>query len=636
MKKVYLVQVSAEYENVTLLPYSVGVIAAYARSLETIKENYIFERFLYKRESIEDAINSLEEPYLVGFSNCVWNFEYNKAFAQMLKEKYPFCYVIFGGHNIPLNDSILENLEFIDFLVHGEGEKAFTEILTALLTGDSFSDIPNISYRTADGACCMNEIVPVFDTDFPSPYLTGVFDEIVKSEKTAYLAIFETNRGCPYHCTYCDWQTSKTGIRRFPLERIKAEIEWIAKNKIEYCGSSDSNFGIYERDEMIADYLVEMKKKTGYPKKFQVSCAKDSNMTVYRINKKLNDAHMCKGVTLSFQSLSLVVLEKIGRKNMTLEKFAELMGMYEKAGIPTYSELILGLPGETYKSFCSGIGRLFEASQHTSLIVNNCDLLVNTPLASPESVNKYGIKTVSTPFVKEHCEPFIPEMQEFSTLIVGTNTMDRQMWVKAKLFSLYTQAFHCMGLLRYFDTYLFYEKKVKYEVFYKLLLAFFEESEASFCRDVYVEMKRRLENFAGGGEAMRFVNPRFGNIAWPPEEYLFLELLLRHEEFFADIVPFLLRFGIKEDIYNDLSIYQKNIVKLPGKTGFGITLKYDLDSYFSSISLNSHNPLQKRENILYIDDPKTPADWDAFAREVVWYGRKSGKNTYKNITVKYV
>ena len=70
------------------------------------------------------------------------------------------------------------------------------------------------------------------------------------------------------------------------------------------------------------------------------------------------------------------------------------MAMYERDRIPTYTEIIIGLPGETYESFCNGIGRLFEAGQHTSVIVNNCDLLVNTDLASSESVEKYGIKKV--------------------------------------------------------------------------------------------------------------------------------------------------------------------------------------------------------------------------------------------------
>jgi len=321
---------------------------------------------------------------------------------------------------------------------------------------------------------------------------------------------------------------------------------------------------------------------------------------------------------------------------MTLEKFTELLTLYERGKIPTYTEIIIGLPGETYESFCSGIGQLFEAGQHTSVIVNNCDLLVNTALASVESIEKYGIKKVSAAFSKEHCEVFPNEVQEFSDIIIATNTMENQMWVKAKLFSLFAQALHCMGLLRYFAVFLFYEKKINYADFYLQLVESFEISENSLCRQIYSDMKNRLERFSANGNALHFVDSRFGNITWPLEEGIFLELVSKSEEFFADVNNFLLSFEIEADIYYDLMKYQRNIVKLPGETNFDIELKYDFYRYFSSIFLNSYKPLEKIKNIIHVNDSNPASGWKDFAREIVWYGRKSSRNVYTDIRVKYV
>ena len=65
------------------------------------------------------------------------------------------------------------------------------------------------------------------------------------------------------------------------------------------------------------DYLIEKNKETGFPQKFQATYSKNNPETVFRINKRLNEAGMCKGATLSFQSLSEKVLENIYRKNMS-------------------------------------------------------------------------------------------------------------------------------------------------------------------------------------------------------------------------------------------------------------------------------------------------------------------------------
>ena len=79
-----------------------------------------------------------------------------------------------------------------------------------------------------------------------------------------FQSIIETNRGCPFQCTYCYW--GKGGLNRkyrhHSLERVSKELEWCAQNKIRYVFSADSNFGMHNRDMEIAKNLVELKKNT--------------------------------------------------------------------------------------------------------------------------------------------------------------------------------------------------------------------------------------------------------------------------------------------------------------------------------------------------------------------------------------
>ena len=93
-----------------------------------------------------------------------------------------------------------------------------------------------------------------------------------------------------------------------------------------------------------------------------------------------------------------VTARNIGRKNLTMEHFASLMKKYNEAGIPTYSELILGLPAETKESFCKGICKLLENGQHNSVSVYHCEVLPNSELAQPEYIEKHKIEIYTNDF----------------------------------------------------------------------------------------------------------------------------------------------------------------------------------------------------------------------------------------------
>ena len=216
MKNLYLFQpqhnVTIDNEDTYWLPYSSGCIWSYANQFDDIKDNFILKDLFYARDNPIEVLNKVENPTLCGFSTYIWNERYNLKMAKMIKEKFPNCRIIFGG---PQASGKLLNYEFIDSIVMAEGEENFLEILR-----DTISDKKLKTFYDKKR---------LDNLDIPSPYTTGVFDKIIdENPKALWSFTFETNRGCPYACTFCDWGgVTYSKVKKFDIEKIKNELEWI-------------------------------------------------------------------------------------------------------------------------------------------------------------------------------------------------------------------------------------------------------------------------------------------------------------------------------------------------------------------------------------------------------------------------
>lgn len=641
LKNIYMVQVSYTYgedDSAVYLPYAAGLLMAYALTNDKNRENYQIGGFVFTREDIDSAIDKFEDPYLVGFSNYVWNTQYNKAFSARLKERYPSCIVVFGGHNVPPNESLLNDYSQIDFLIHGEGEEAFSQLLESLCTGGDFSDIPNISYRSPDSFALSTKtqrvILPL--EDHPSPYLSGVFDKLMADNPHyEYCAILETSRDCPFLCAFCDWGQLRAKTRRFSKKQVLDEINWMSENKIVYVWGADPNFGMFDDDIDYAKAIAKAKSKRGYPEVLSVNYSKTRSDNVYEINLLLTRHKLSRGIPLSFQSLNSTVLKNINRENLTLEAFSGLISKYYDAGIPVYSELILGLPGETYDSFCKGIGLLLESGQHKTINVYPFELLCNSSLGSRENVERFAIETVSIPFARLHCSPETQGITEHSEIVVSTYSMNRDMWKRASQFANIIQAFHNFGLLRCFAIYLFYENNLAYETFYKAFQAFMAENPKSISGQLYAKINALYDGALSGETGLHYLDPIFGNIVWSFSEAMYLDCVFHFEEFYSEIEIFLSHLGISEEIFSDLFAYQKALIKKPFEDNRKLSLSHDLYSYFDSIYLRDKKPLERKKNITILTDGNVLTNWVDYARENVWWGRNQNRNIISDIDVSY-
>lgn len=520
-------------QNNIYLPYSIGVIISYIRSNIEIRDNYDIN-ILYVKESIEMIDSKVKNPKYFFISVYMWNFQYSMNVAKFVKTKYPDCKIVLGGHHVPYFDiDFFNEYPYIDILVHGEGEATCEKILL----GNSLCSINNLSFKEAGKTVRTNKEYNNCALDnIPSPYLTGVFDTILEDGYN-FTASLETNRGCPFGCHYCDWGstlTSQKKMRRFNKERVYKEIEWFGKNKIDFVFGTDSNFGIFKTDMDIVDKLIETKQKYGFPNKFRVCYTKNSDNFVFDINRKLNEFGLSKGATLSFQSLNAETMLAVGRKNMSLETFKKLLDKYNDCNIPTYTELILGLPEETFDSFADGICELLNMGQHTSIVVYNCQVYPNAHINTPEYRRKYGLKTIKIPMFPTHTTIKSDMNIDEEEIIIGTNKMTTEEWIETCMFSWCVQTMHCLGLCQVISRYLHEKHNIKYKDFYMKILCYAKNNPRSYLGAEYLKVRNKYINIIEGN-GFKYINKPFGDLNWTFEEGSFLTFILDEDSFYNDI-----------------------------------------------------------------------------------------------------
>jgi len=641
--QIQLVQTNSSYGNQYFIPYSVGLLKAYCNQFDDIRKNFDFLKILYKQENcVEEQVSHLDKIDISAQSCYIWNWKFNLAFAELTKKQNPNSLIIFGGPQIPDDsEGFFEKYPFVDILCHGEGELVFYDILKKHLGDRQYGDIEGVSYNDKEQNKTLHtprRARAIELKDIPSPYLEGEFSELLE-EDVVWQVSWETNRGCPYRCSFCVWGSEYFNkIRKFSFEdRLLKEIDWFSKNKISLVFGCDANFGIFKRDVDIVNALVEAKEKRGYPQKFRVCNAKNSNERVFQISKILNNAKMAKGTSMSVQSMSEDTLDVIKRKNIGLDKFKDLMSRFNKSSIPTYTEIILPLPNETYESFVSGLDILLHGGQHSQINIYNCTILENSEMASKGYTEEHGIKTVKLPVFQAHVDNNLhSEIQEEEFVVIETKTMPKKDWKKSFQYSWAIQTFHALGLLQYVAITFVNRYNCNYSDFYLSLLEHAQHNETTIVGSELKKLNESVQTILSGKNYGQLVPEYELDILWPLEEASLLRILEKIDIFYDECVEFIrhftlkMNFSIEEDFLRDLINLQKEAVVHYRDAGqvVELSLNYNLDEYIRDIKNGVLVELIKHS------EPKTckiHKHWklfgekEKFAREVVWYGRKGGK-----------
>lgn len=642
--KIGLVQINNSFSGQNYLPYSVGLLQAFIEKNTSAPDRYEFLLPIYHRQKVQDMVDHLQTADVVGFSAYVWNINISLEVARRLKELNPDIFIVFGGPQVPDRaEAFLSENSFIDILCHGEGESVFLSILENL-PEQTWGSVSSISYMDENGNFINNPKAARIKelSDIPSPYLGGVFDPLMKANPDEdWLILWETNRGCPFSCTFCDWGSAIAAkVHRFELDRLLQEVDWFAQHNVEFIFCCDANFGILPRDVEIAEYVANVKETVGYPQALSVQNTKNATDRAYKVQKILADSGLNKGVTISLQSVDPNTLESIKRKNISTDSFQELQRRFTRDKVETYTDMILALPGESYKSFSDGTADIIANGQHNRIQFNNLSILPNAEMGDPEYQKKYGMVTVKSQIFNIHgsleeLEEEVPEIQE---LVIGTSTMPPDQWVRTRVFCWMTGFLH-------FDKVMQIPLIVLHEVcdlnYRELVEAFMDVDEREFpiLSEVYRFFTDKAVDIQSGG-AEYCQSKEWLNIGWPADEYVLIKLcsegnLVAFYEEAKELLRALLAskgLEIESNILNEAVDLNRSLIKLPFQVeDLDFEASYNLLEFYQSVLIGEHIPLEQETVVYHINrTSKVYNSWDEWCRFVIWYGNKKGAYLYGN------
>jgi len=578
-------------------PYSVATIWAYVQQFEWVTENFQLQELLFKRETPEELLDRIEEPHIFCFSNYVWNYEYNKKIAEAVKKKYPNCLISFGGPQVtkfPKEKKFFENHPYVDTISLGEGERNFLTIL---------EDYQSNSVKQIYSFDRLEEL------DFPSPYGLGLFEKMIKDNPGyQWNAVLETNRGCPFKCTFCDWGAlTYSKIKKFNLERIFEDLEWMGKNKIGYGIIADANFGCFkERDMYITEKMVEVQKKYGYPETVDASWYKNLTKEVIDIVKKFVENGFNRGFSLSLQSMNEETLESIERANMKLNKFHEILDLCNEQQIPSYTELILGLPNETKETWISGICKLVEAGQHNSIESWLTQMLENSQLNQERDEHEFDTVFLENYYTSN--EDFVGEKAE---IVRGTKYMPFKDLVDSWMFSWLITNLHIYGWTQIYSIFLRKNKEISYETFYRILWNEVIRSNSIVGKE-YHKTKERITHYLEGKKTIDYSGH---TLLWDSQQ----EFHKNRNEVFT----FTKNLFNKFDNNKDVIMAQEHFVTEYGVKELKVTLNSNIYEYcYKNESLKSKQKTYK----LKVKEPYNTQD--DYSR-MFYFKRRQGWGKYK-------
>ena len=240
-------------DNFAYYPYIDLIARDELRDYDVQFHQCIYHRFT--PDTVGDFDDILIQTDVLLRSCYIWNFQLQLILTKRARIINPSILVVAGGPQLHR-----QYYDWFDHNVVGEAEGALQQIIDG--TAEHVINTPRKT--DFERSPYINQLPALLDIKDASPNPLGI--------------IFETSRGCPYGCSYCDWGSlTLSKVHFYDMERVKSELEVICREvKPNYLFLADANFGIVARDVEIAQFIASMKDKYGYPKSFYYSVSKNN------------------------------------------------------------------------------------------------------------------------------------------------------------------------------------------------------------------------------------------------------------------------------------------------------------------------------------------------------------------------
>jgi len=589
--------------------YALGCLVAYAKVHRdgALLEHFDFARIVPKHgREVPKLVQQLSnKPAVYLLSSYVWNNDVNVEFARALKRRSPGSLVVVGGPQVPKFQAQCEEFltehPYFDVAARQEGEITLAEILAEVARPDTrLADLSSVDFSAVTGLTFRKNGALVRTPDrpkttdleiFPSPYTTGEFDEWITDQP--YLPL-ETNRGCPYGCTFCDWGSATLSkVARMSMERINAELEFAAKHRITNIGICDANFGILPRDVDIAQYIVDLKARYGYPRELGYTNAKTASPRLTEIIKILHDGGLISSGQISMQTTDEQILENVERANIKMSEYRKMITFFHKEEIPAVSDIMLGLPGQTYETCKRDLQFCFD--HKVTAMIFATSVMPNAPMADEAYRRKFQIEV------------------DDDGLVEATYSFTREQYREMFDLCLGYKLFIKLGLLKYLLYFAQIEHGIKAMDFVSNWLTITKDRPEQY------PISGRIRRELMGMERHQGMKDWLV-LAWSDEQARFLFDSL--EAFQAEIVEFYRReHGAQLDGTDAAAILAANREVMPRKNRalpVQVSVDHDVAGYFAALRAlpsietlpSDHLPLKSRgPGLIDVKAPATPANY---------------------------
>lgn len=333
-------------------------------------------------QTVELIVQS--QPDLVGFSVYMWNVNVFRGIAQTLRTLLPNTKIVMGGPEIA-SDYIREGKydDFdADFLVYGEGEGTFRELLLCLAGGSlSIDQVAGLAYRPEPSAGFkLNDPRPLFKSlqGLPSPYLNGVVDEEVLG-RPKLEANLETQRGCTLKCTYCIYHKDMPKITYNAVDRVIEEAKFVSQEKgVRRIRFVDANFtSDLPFAKQIMRGLIDAKIEARLMFELIPGFIDEEMADLFQ---EFNGLYEWNDITIGVgvQTINYDILRSV-KRGIRVDRFVKTFDLLSARNIFTKIDLIIGLPGEDFASITKTLEYFLEQLRHSRSHLLCCHVMRGLP-----------------------------------------------------------------------------------------------------------------------------------------------------------------------------------------------------------------------------------------------------------------
>ncbi|MAG60458.1 hypothetical protein CL619_01605 [archaeon] len=346
-----------------------------------IKEFSIGQRLGYETNKNTElqalSYIKLKQPDLVAFSCYIWSAEFAFNFARAIKQISPKTKVCLGGVEVDPNS--LSN--DVDFVIQGEGELAFKELIDYLKGQRKIEDVHNIITQE-NGKLVQGPKSELNNLDdLPFPYT------VIQNKEFA-VARVETSRGCMFNCKFCCYAIPK--LRYFSLNYLRENLNYLFENfNFKYLTFLDANFnGKKERMFQILDLVQE--NVTKHQMKITVHIELRPELIDEETVKRFKEYNFTIDTELGLQSTNQDVLKAIGRPT-NLDKVKDALTLLNNNHLRYKIDLMYALPQDNFYRFLESTRFILRhAKKQKKIVAHHYMQLNNSKLQQNQSIKRFN------------------------------------------------------------------------------------------------------------------------------------------------------------------------------------------------------------------------------------------------------